>query len=60
MDYIIARLLEASTLRGLVLLIGGLAGLDVSDTDAEQIVTGALTLAGLLGAALPDRIGRHG
>lgn len=58
MKYLLDRLAEGSTLRGLILLIGGLSGHSISETEVEQIVTGALTLAGLLGAALPDRLGR--
>lgn len=54
--YLLARLAEASTLRGLILFGGGLLGLDVSDADAESITAGALALAGLAGMGLPDRV----
>ena len=56
--YILSRLREASTLRGLVLLGFGLAGIDVSDTQADELISAGITLAGLLGTALPDKLSK--
>ena len=56
--FLLARLRESSTWRGLVYLAAGLAGVDVSDDDAEAIVAGAMALSGLLAVAVPDRIGQ--
>lgn len=57
LDYIKQRLCETSTLRGLVFLIGGIAGLKLSDGDVMTVVSFAQLVAGLIGAALPDRWG---
>lgn len=54
--YLLRRIGEASTLRGAVLFVCGLAGLDVSIDQADTIVAGALALAGVIGMALPDRL----
>lgn len=53
--YIKARLSEASTLRGLILLASGLLGYDLSDADATQLIAAGQILVGVFGAALPDR-----
>lgn len=53
-DYILARLQEPSTWRGLVLIASAL-GAALSPDQQEAIVTGGLLLAGLIGAALPDK-----
>ncbi len=53
-DYIIARLQEPSTWRGLVLAITGL-GAAINPDLREAIVTLGLLVAGLIGAALPDK-----
>lgn len=58
--YLKSRLLEASTLRGLILLAGGIGGIEISDSDAETLTAAVLVLAGLAGAALPDRMGGKG
>lgn len=53
-DYILARLQEPSTWRGLVLIASAL-GAALSPDQKEAIVTGGLLLAGLIGAAVPDK-----
>lgn len=53
-DYILARLQEPSTWRGLVLIASAL-GAALSPDQQEAIVTGGLLLAGLIGAAVPDK-----
>jgi hypothetical protein len=58
--YIIARLSETSTWKGLIMLLAGVLGLDASGDEvrvsADQIISAGAALAGLLGAALPDKI----
>ena len=54
LDYVMARLNEAATWRGLVVIATAL-GAKLAPTHFEAIVTGGLFLAGLIGAALPDR-----
>ena len=52
-DYLLARLQEPSTWRGLVLIATAL-GAVLSPDQQEAIVSGGLLLAGLIGSALPD------
>ncbi len=54
MAYLLARLQEPSTWRGLV-LIATAAGAVLSPDQQEAVIAGGLLVAGLLGAALPDR-----
>ena len=54
MNYILARLQEPSTWRGLVLIVSAL-GAALSPDQQEAIVTGGLLLAGIIGAAVPDK-----
>lgn len=53
--YLAARLSEPSTWRGLV-LIATVAGIHLTDAQVNDIVQIGLFVAGLLGAALPDRV----
>jgi hypothetical protein len=53
-DYLISRALEPSTWRGLVLIASAL-GAALSPDQKEAIVTGGLLLAGIIGAAVPDK-----
>jgi len=53
-DYIRARLLEPSTWRGLVLISAAL-GAVLTPEQQEAIVTAGLLMAGLIGAAFPDK-----
>ena len=53
-DYILARLQEPSTWRGLVLIASAL-GAALSPDQQEAIVTGGLLFAGIIGAAVPDK-----
>ena len=52
-DYLLARLREPSTWRGLV-LIATACGTALSPDQQEAIVTAGLLIAGLIGAAVPD------
>ena len=53
-DYLQARLLEPSTWRGLVLISAAL-GAVLTPEQQEAIVTAGLLVAGLIGAAFPDK-----
>lgn len=55
--YLLARLQEPSTWRGLVLIATAL-GAVLSPDQTEAIVAGGLLLSGLIGAALPDQKSR--
>lgn len=52
--YLLDRAREASTWRGLVLIASAL-GASLTPERAEAIVTAGLAVAGIVGAALPDR-----
>lgn len=52
--YLIARLKEPTTWRGLVLLVTSL-GLGLSPEQSEAIVSAGLAIAGLIGALAPDQ-----
>lgn len=52
--YLIARLQESSTWRGLILIATAL-GAKVQPQIWEAVVTGGLMLAGLVAVAFPDR-----
>lgn len=54
--YLAARLAETSTLRGLLMLAFGLAGYELSESDALTLVAAGQILAGAVGAALPDKM----
>jgi hypothetical protein len=57
-QYLLARLGETSTLRGLILFGAGLGGVALSDTDANTLVAAGQIVAGLAGAVLADRLKR--
>lgn len=52
--YLLARLQEPTTWRGLV-LIATAVGAKWSPTQAEAIVTAGLLVAGIIGAVVPDK-----
>lgn len=54
--YVRKRFVEASTLRGLAIFLAGLCGYSLSDSDAVTLMAAFQILAGLIGAALPDRV----
>lgn len=58
LDYIIARLQEASTIRNLILLVGG-TWAQQHPEQINYIIPLAVALAGLIGSLLPDRLGKH-
>lgn len=56
-DYFKSRMSEASTLRGLILFLGGLLGLDFSDGDVATILAFTQLAAGVVGMLSPDTLG---
>lgn len=54
LNYLAARFSEASTLRGLVIMLAGLAGYELSDDDAITLLATGQILASVIGAAFPD------
>ena len=54
MAYIIARLHEPSTWRGIVALLTGLGVWGFSPEQTNAIVAAGLTIIGLIGAFVPD------
>ena len=53
LSYLVARLREPSTWRGLVLIATAI-GAHLTESQVDQVVQVGLFLAGLIGAALPD------
>lgn len=53
LSYVLARLGEASTWRGLILLATSL-GIHLTDAQSSHIIEAGLALAGLVGVVLPD------
>jgi hypothetical protein len=56
MNYILDRLKEASTIRGIIMAICGLLGYSLSEADAVQLIAAGNILAGIIGALMPDEI----
>lgn len=52
--YILARAKEASTWRGVILLLTAI-GVPVAPALAESIITAGLAIAGLIGVVSPDK-----
>ena len=53
-SYILARAKEPSTWRGLILILTAV-GVPVAPAMADSIVAAGLAVAGLVGAAMPDK-----
>ena len=54
--YLLARLEEPSTMRGIVLMVVAVIGYDLSESDAVTVIAVGNLIAGAIGAALPDKI----
>ena len=55
MKYLIERLKEPSTWRGLIMIATGVAGAKWCPESQDTIVYVGVSLAGIVGAILPDR-----
>lgn len=53
-EYLLERLKEPSTWRGIILLLTA-AGVPIAPAMAESIITVGLAIAGLIGVATPDK-----
>ncbi len=58
-NYLLDRLKEASTLRGIIIAAAGLIGYNLTEADAVQLIAAGNILAGIIGAVLPDKISHH-
>ncbi len=54
--YLIAQLQQPSTWRGLVMLVTGIFGFHVSPDIATSIIAAGVSVAGVIGAIIPDKI----
>lgn len=57
MNYILARLAEPSTWRGVILLVATALGTALTDQQVAQLTQVALGVVGLLGVFTPDNLG---
>jgi hypothetical protein len=57
LTYIKSRLREPSTIRGLILLVVGISGANLSPEDTQQLITHALGVVGVFGL-LPDKMNK--
>jgi hypothetical protein len=55
-EYLLARLQETSTVKGVIFIVGGLLGVSLTDADAVTLIAAANIIAGILGAVLPDKL----
>ncbi|WON77568.1 hypothetical protein [Serratia sp. UGAL515B_01] len=54
MNYILNRLREASTWRGIVMLLAGALGFDLGTNSAELAIAIGVAASGAVGALFPD------
>lgn len=53
-DYVLERMKEASTWRGIILLLTA-AGVPIAPALADSIITVGLAIAGMIGVVTPDK-----
>ncbi|MBM7346103.1 hypothetical protein [Pantoea coffeiphila] len=56
MNYLINRLKEASTWRGIILVFAGVFGWQMPPGIQETVIAGGVALAGVVGAVVPDTV----
>lgn len=56
MSYITNRLKEASTWRGIILVVVGVFGYQMPPGIQETVIAGGVALAGVVGAVVPDSV----
>lgn len=56
MNYLSARALEASTIRGVIMFLSGIIGFTLSPELTDNIVAFGVAASGLLGVLLPDKL----
>ena len=57
-NYLLSRLREASTWRGIIMLVTA-AGIPIAPALADLIITFGLSLTGIVGVLVPDQIGKR-
>lgn len=57
-QFLLARAQESATWRGLTLIVTAF-GVNIAPEKQEAIITAGLLIAGLLGAAFPDKLTRR-
>lgn len=55
MNYIIERLKEPSTWRGIILFVAGVFGVQLGADTQALVISAGITAAGVLGAVMPDK-----
>jgi hypothetical protein len=58
LQYILARLSEASTIRGLILFIGSASFITIDTALTEYIIAGTMALSGIIGILTSDSGGK--
>lgn len=56
MNYLINRLKEASTWRGIILFAAGVFGYQMPAETQAAVIAGGVALAGVVGAVMPDSV----
>ncbi len=56
MNYLINRLKEPSTWRGIILVVAGVFGYQMPPGIQETVIAGGVALAGVVGAVMPDSV----
>jgi hypothetical protein len=56
MNYLINRLKEPSTWRGIILVIAGVFGYQMPPGIQETVIASGVALAGVVGAVMPDSV----
>jgi hypothetical protein len=54
--YVLERLKESSTIRGILIAIAGLLGYHLTELEAVQLIAAGNIIAGIIGAVLPDKM----
>ena len=54
--YIYYRMNEASTWKGLIMLFTSIGVLNISNDQAESLISAGLALAGIVGTFFPDKV----
>ncbi|HHT0302113.1 TPA: hypothetical protein ACTW34_000551 [Raoultella planticola] len=56
MSYLIERLKEASTWRGIILVVAGVFGYQMPPGIQDSVIAGGVALASVVGAVMPDSV----
>ncbi|EMK1731276.1 hypothetical protein V8N76_004582 [Salmonella enterica] len=56
MGYLVNRLKEPSTWRGLILLLTGVFGYELEGHTQDVVIAAGVAVSGIVGAILPDRL----